>query len=216
MADHRLFAAVYDRVMAWSEAHGLAERRQRLLGRARGRVLEIGAGTGANLAHYPPTAVTSVTALEPDGAMRRRLAKRLSASPVPVELVETSVDGAGFDDDSFDTVVSTLVLCTVPDPVSTARAIRRWLRPDGELLFLEHVRAPGFRGRIQHGLTPVWTRVVCGCHLDRDSVGALRQAGLVVTDLEHFVLPAGGVVLGKGVQGVARLRRAPAGGEAVA
>src|SRR5581483_1432831 len=118
MADHRVFAAMYDRMTAPAEHAGLADRRRRLLAGARGDVLEIGGGTGANLAHYPRAGVERVVVVEPDGAMRRRLLQRLAAAPVPVEVHETGIDDAPFADGSFDTVVSTFVLCTVPDPAA--------------------------------------------------------------------------------------------------
>ena len=206
--DHPLFAAAYDHLLALSEARGLADRRRHLLSRARGRVLEIGAGTGLNLAYYPPDAVTSVVALEPDGAMRRRLQGRITAggSPVPCQVVDAEVGRASFPEHSFDTVVCTLVLCAVADPVATVAAIRTWLAPDGCLLFLEHVRAGGLAGRLQRVAGPLWQWGAAGCHLDRDTLAVLRGADLAVTDCQRFALPAGGVLLSACVQGVARPR----------
>jgi len=208
MRDHRLHAAVYDTVMAQSEARGLCDRRQALLAGARGRVLEIGAGTGLNLAHYPPGAVTSVVLLEPDAAMRRRLLARIAslASPVPFEVLDAGIDDALFADGSFDTVVATLVLCTVPDQRRAAVAIRRWLAPSGRLLFLEHVRAQGLTGRLQWAVGPLWRHAAAGCRLDRDTLGAIRAAELAITDCERFAMPAGGILMGACVQGVARPR----------
>jgi len=208
MADPHLRAAAYDRVMAWAEVHGVGERRHRLLARARGRVLDVGAGTGANLAHYPVPPVTSVVALEPDVAMRRRLEDRAGRTAIPVDVLAASVDEATFEPASFDTVVATLVLCTVPDLDRAAGSLRRWLRSDGELLFLEHAVAPGVRGRLQRAATPAWSRVAAGCHLDRDPIAGLRRAGLLVADLDHFSLPGGGALIGNGVSGRATLRRA--------
>jgi SAM-dependent methyltransferase len=213
MADHRLRVPGSGRLMAWIEAHGLAGRRQTLLARARGRVLDIGAA-GAHLGLYPAATVTSVVAIEPDAAVRRRLAGEVGVAPFPVQVVATSVDEASFEPASFETVVITLVLCTAADVDRTAEAIRRWLTPSGELLFLEHVVAPGARGRLQRALTPVWARVADGCHLDRDTVGALRRAGLLVSELDHFALPGGGGLIGDGVVGVAKPRPLPV--EAVA
>jgi SAM-dependent methyltransferase len=207
MADHHLYAAVYDRMMAGSEAKGLSERRRALLSEARGRVLEIGAGTGLNLAHYPPETVSSVVVLEPDGAMRRRLLDRVGSgtSPVPYEVHEAGIDDASFPDGSFDTVVATLVLCTVPDQRRAVAAIRRWLAPDGQLLFLEHVRATGLTARLQSAVGPLWRHVAADCHLDRDTLAVLRS-GLAVTDCERFAMPAGSLLLSACVQGVARPR----------
>ena len=214
--EHRVFAAVYDRMTAGAEAAGLARRRQDLLAGARGRVLEVGAGTGANLAHYPGDGqVSEVVVLEPDGAMRRRLAPKLPTCPAPVRVVAAGIEDAGLEDasleaGSFDTVVCTLVLCTVPDLAGAARRLASLLRPDGRLLFLEHVAAPGARGRVQAALTPLWHHVVPGCHLDRDPVTALRRAGLVVTDYDRIDLPLGGL-LRAGVTGTARLPTPVAG-----
>ncbi len=203
MADHRFFAAAYDRVLAESETRGLADRRHRLLATAQGRVLEIGAGTGLNLPHYRPERVSSLVALEPDGAMRRRLTARTSEATVPFEVVTAGIDEADLPEAGFDTVVSTLVFCSVADPGAAAAAVHRWLKPGGRLLFIEHVRAIGFRGAVQHAVTPLWSLAVGGCHLDRPTLDTLRGAGLVVSDCERFALPAGGPLLRACVQGVA-------------
>jgi SAM-dependent methyltransferase len=211
MADHRLFAAIYDRALAPSEAGGLADRRRQLLGRARGQVLEIGAGTGLNLAYYPSGPVSSVVALEPDGAMRRHLQTRAEQAPVPVEVAPASIDDAEFPDGSFDTIVSTLVLCTVPDPAAAAVRMRRWLAPGGHLLYLEHVRAPGWRFYLQRAATPLWKVAVGGCHLDRDILGAVRGAGFLIADCDRFAMPAGGPLLRTCVQGMARPVTLPEG-----
>jgi SAM-dependent methyltransferase len=208
MADHVLFAAAYDRLMAPSEAAGLAGRRRQLLALARGRVLEIGAGTGLNLAHYPADAVDSVVVLEPDGAMRRRLARRVVSAPVPVEVRAGAIGDLRPEDGPFDTVVGTLVLCTVPDLGAAIRAIEAVLAPDGEFLFLEHVAVPGMRGRAQRLATPVWRQLAAGCHLDRDPVLALTDAGLAVLECSRFDLPATAPWLRPAVRGRARRRAA--------
>jgi SAM-dependent methyltransferase len=204
MADHRLFAALHDRLLAASEAGGLADRRRRLLARAHGRVLEIGAGTGLNLAYYQPGSVTSILALEPDGAMRRRLEERRTGSAVTVQVESDRVETAELADGTFDTIVTTLVLCTVPDIHRAAERIRGWLAPGGNLLFLEHVRAPGWRAVAQRAATPVCSLVAGGCHLDRDTLGALRGAGLLIADCDRFAMPAGGPLLRTCVQGMAK------------
>ena len=202
MGDHPIYAALYDRLTRPMEEGGLARRRGQLLSVARGRVLEVGGGTGANLAHYP--ADVTLTVLEPDGAMRRRMLARDPA----LAIIPTCTEDADFPPDSFDTVVCTLVLCTVDDLGGALARIPSWLRPDRQLLFLEHVHAGGARGRLQTLATPVWSRVVPGCRLDRDPVVAMRAAGLAVTDCERFHLPRGNVFVGAAVQGAARLRSA--------
>src|SRR5207237_1014884 len=195
--DHRIYAAVYDRLNRPVEEAGLRQRRRRLLAGATGRVLEVGGGTGANLPHY--VNADSVTILEPDGAMRRRLLAHVDSEGVEVHPV--GVEAADFPPASFNTVVCTLVLCSVPDLVGSLRRMREWLVPDGRLLFLEHVRAAGTRGHVQHLVTPVWSRLVPGCHLDRDPVAAMRAAGFAVTDCERFSLPLGNALIGAAVQG---------------
>ena len=164
----RVFAAAYDPFLARAERAGIASARQQLLAGARGRVLEVGAGTGLNVAHYPQG--TEVTFTEPDPHM----AKRLRAHGVDV--VEAGAESLPFADGSFDTVVSTLVLCTVPDVAASLSEIRRVLAPGGRLLFLEHVRAEPGSGleRWQNRLHGPWQAFACGCHCNRDLLGALR------------------------------------------
>lgn len=178
--EHRAFAALYDVLGRWSDAAGMAERRRQLLSRARGRVLEVGGGTGLNLPHYRD--VSEVVVLEPDAAMRRRLLPRVRDASVPVEIHEATIEEADFPDASFDTVVCTLVLCTVADLSGALGQIHRVLRPDGELLFLEHVRASGWRARAQTLATPVWSRLFAGCRLDRSTTIAIRNAGFTIPE----------------------------------
>lgn len=203
MSNHRFFAAFYDGVSQLADRAGLAERRRRLLSEATGRVLEVGAGTGLNLAHYRD--VDEVVVLEPDDAMRRRMERRVEAAPVPVEVQATSLEDAPFQDASFDTVVVTLVLCSVPDHRAALDRIRRLLKADGRLLFLEHVGGTGARRAVQRAATPVWCRVNAGCHLDRDTAAAIRQAGFLVTDIERHRVPADPFT-GLMIQGIARPR----------
>jgi ubiquinone/menaquinone biosynthesis C-methylase UbiE len=136
----RVLALLYDRLGAASEEAGMREERRRLLQRATGEVLEIGAGTGLNLALYPP-AVTRVVAAEPDPHMIRRLRRKAQEAHVPVEIVSAPAEALPLADGSFDTVVGTLVLCTVSEPAVVLAEIARLLRPGGRYLFLEHVRA---------------------------------------------------------------------------
>jgi SAM-dependent methyltransferase len=204
VSDHPLHAVAYDRCMARAEARGLRERRRQLLAAASGRVLDIGAGTGLNLEHYRPGAVSEVDILEPDGAMARRLRARAATAAVPCTVHNVGVEEAGFADHSFDTVVSTLVLCTVPDLDGTGRRLRRWLAEGGQLLFLEHVVGVGWRARLRRGVAPLWSLGAAGCRLDRDTIAALRHVGLFVGECERFALPAGGPLLSECMAGVAR------------
>lgn len=179
--EHPIHAFLYDPVMGVVDRAGMTERRRRLVAEARGEVVEVGGGTGRNLPHYRD--VARVVVLEPDGAMRRRLLGRVASAAVPVEVHETGIEDTMLPDGFADTVVASLVLCTVPSPPAALAAMRRLLKPDGRLLFLEHVQAPGVRGRVQSLVTPAWRRTLgAGCHLDRNTLDEIRSAGFAITD----------------------------------
>ena len=185
----RAFAAFYDRMLKGSERAGLRERRRELLAGAQGRVLEIGAGTGLNLDLYPP-ALGELVLTEPEEPMARRLERRLAASGRAATVVRVGGEALPFPDNSFDTVVCTLVLCTVGDQAGTLRELRRVLKPDGRLLFLEHVRSEDPKiARRQDRIDPLWVRIGHGCRCNRDTLAAIGTAGFVVGDLEHGRLP---------------------------
>jgi ubiquinone/menaquinone biosynthesis C-methylase UbiE len=180
----RVFAAMYDRMLAGPEAAGLHARRETLLAGASGRVLEIGAGTGANLALYGP-GVESLTVTEPEAPMARRLERRIAEQSRPVELVQASAEDLPFSDGSFDTVVSTLVLCTVRDQQRALRELRRVLAPGGRLLFIEHVRSEQPRlARWQDRLNRVNAVMGRGCNCNRATLDGIRAAGFTVEDVE--------------------------------
>jgi SAM-dependent methyltransferase len=183
MREHRIFAALYDRLGRRAERGALGARRRELLRDADGRVLEVGAGTGANLPHYP--AIRELVLAEPDAAMRRRIGPRLGGLAFPVDLIDAAAEELPLPDASVDAVVSTFVLCSVDDPSRALAEARRVLRPGGRLLFIEHVRAQGRAARWQDGLVPVWRLLAAGCHPNRDSVGAIRRAGFAVTALRR-------------------------------
>jgi ubiquinone/menaquinone biosynthesis C-methylase UbiE len=203
---HPIFAALYDRRGASMERRWMGGRRRRLLAGARGAVLEIGGGTGANLAHYRD--VDRVVVAEPDPFMRRRLARKLEDARVPVEVSAAGAEALPFPDGSFDTVVSTLVLCTVPDQEAALDEVRRVLRTGGRLLFIEHVRAAGAAARWQDRLEPLWRRLLGGCHPNRDTVAAIEEAGFEIESFESFYPPDPLSVLMPHVQGLATIRLA--------
>ncbi len=185
----RMFAAGYDRFLAGTERAGLGRRRRELLAAAGGRVLELGAGTGHNLEHYPD-AVTELVLTEPDEFMARRLRRRAGAATRPVEVIEVAAERLPFEDASFDTVALTLVLCTIPDPAAALAEAARVLRPGGRLLFLEHVRSPDPRvARWQDRLERPWRFVGDGCHCNRDTLAAIEATPLTVERVEHGELP---------------------------
>jgi ubiquinone/menaquinone biosynthesis C-methylase UbiE len=203
---HPIFAALYDPMAASAERRWMGERRRRLLAGACGAVLEIGGGTGANLPHYRD--VDRVIVAEPDPFMRMRLGQKLADARVPVEVSAAGAEALSFPDGSFDTVVSTLVLCTVPGQGPALDEVRRVLRPGGRLLFIEHIRASGSAARWQDRLEPVWGRLLGGCHPNRETVVAMEEAGFEIETLESFYPPDPLSVLLPHVQGSATVRLA--------
>ena len=184
---HPVFAAVYDRMTGPLERAVLAERRARLLGDLDGQVLDVGAGTGANLAYLRQA--SRVVAAEPDLAMRRRLAARLDHSTgisVPVEVTSDTAERLRQADATFDAVVFTLVLCSVASPDRALAEARRVLKPTGRLIVLEHVRGSGRLARWQDRVTPIWARVNAGCHPGRDTPVAIERAGFTIERAEYF------------------------------
>ncbi|WP_277682180.1 class I SAM-dependent methyltransferase [Saccharomonospora azurea] len=173
MRAHRLFAAYYDRMNAHAERLFLGRRREQLLHGLTGTVLDVGAGTGANLPHL--RSAERIIAAEPDAAMRARLARRAAETDVPVEVTDASAEALPLPDDSVDAVVFTLVLCTVADPEAALGEARRVLKDDGTLALLEHVRGDGRLARVQDLVTPVWKVVGAGCHPNRDTLGTVRR-----------------------------------------
>jgi ubiquinone/menaquinone biosynthesis C-methylase UbiE len=175
----RVFAAAYDPLTAGAERVGMADTRRELLAGVRERVLEIGAGTGRNVEHYPPG--SNVTYTEPDPHMAKRLRGR------GANVVVAGAEQLPFEDDSFDTVVSTLVLCTVPDVPASLREVRRVLAPGGRLLFLEHVRAePGSSlERWQDRLHGPWHALAGGCNCNRDLLTSLDSQSFAVEELRR-------------------------------
>ncbi|MET9835434.1 class I SAM-dependent methyltransferase [Streptomyces sp. NPDC006385] len=178
------FAAWYDRLTARAEHGWAGQRRAALVGALTGRVLDLGAGTGANLPHF--RAAVEVTAVEPSAAMRAQLAAKLGQARVPVEVVDAAAEDLPFPDGHFDAVVCTLVLCTVPDPARALAEIRRVLEPDGRLVFLEHVRATGLAARAQDLITPLVRHFGAGCHPNRDTVANLNAAGFTLQAAQTF------------------------------
>lgn len=168
----------------------VTRQRQKLLPLAHGRVLEIGIGTGLNLPHYDKARVESLTGVDPALSMQKLARRRSERAGLAVELVGLPAERIPFADDSFDTVVVTYSLCTIPDPVAALREMRRVLKPDGQLLYCEHGRAPDESvRRWQDRLTPVWKKLAGGCHLNRDIPALLAQAGLRSDDLQTLYLP---------------------------
>jgi len=183
----RLFAATYDRFMKSTEL-GLAQHRATLLAAARGDVLEIGAGTGVNLGYYGDD-VASLTLTEPDPAMLKRLQQRVDQSGRTATVLRAPAEDLPFDDERFDVVVSTLVLCGVDDQPRALREARRVLRPGGHLLFMEHVRSDDPRLAHKQDRLNWFNRLVVLCNCNRPTLETIRSAGFDPADVVHSELP---------------------------
>ena len=180
------YATIYDRISSGSERAGLSEERRGLLAQAAGATIEIGAGTGLNLSHFPP-AVTRLCLVEPDTDMRKRLHRRAGGRD-DVEIVDARAEALPFPDASFDTAVVTFALCSVDDPDTALAEIARVLLPGGRLLFLEHVRDtdPKMAHKQDH---PAFLYSWIGCHPNRDTLTAISRAPFEVTAVRHGEVP---------------------------
>jgi SAM-dependent methyltransferase len=166
----------------------VAEERERLVPRAHGRVLEIGVGSGLNLRYYDARRAERVVAFDPSPELVAMARPRAVLAPVPIELAVAAAEALPFADASFDSAVVTYTLCSVEEPQRALAEVKRVLKPGGELYFVEHGLSDEVRTqRWQHRLTPAWSFVGGGCHLDRDVAAELRAAGFALDELraEH-------------------------------
>jgi ubiquinone/menaquinone biosynthesis C-methylase UbiE len=204
----RAFARFYDRALKATEENGLGAMRGELLAGASGRVIEIGAGTGVNLELYG-AGVEDLTLVEPDPHMGAQLRRRLAdrhGDPLPAQLVAAPAEALPFPDDTFDTAVATLVLCTIPDPVAAIDELARVLRPGGQLLFIEHVRADdASSARWQDRLEKPWRFVADGCHCNRDTEANLRASSFKVESIDHTKMPKAAPIVRPLIRGTAIL-----------
>lgn len=184
----RLFARVYDRVLEPSEVRGLADKRRDLLAPLAGTVVEVGAGTGLNLAHYPAS-VERIVAFEPQRDMADQLRAR-AAREARAEVVEAPGEALPLPDGGADHAVATLVLCTVDDLDRTAAELARVVRPGGTLALIEHIAADGgATATVQRVVEPVWRVAARGCHLTRNPTASLETAGFDTSGLVGWTVP---------------------------
>lgn len=202
---HPRFARFYDRMSGKAEERGQAQHRRALLAGLSGRVIEVGAGNGLNFPHYP-TAIDEVVAVEPEDFLRERARAAAEHAPVPVRVVAGLAEQLPAEDASFDAAVASLVLCSVSDQARALSELRRVIRPGGELRFYEHVAArrpvPSFLQRAADAT--FWPRVGGGCHLHRDTVSAIGDAGFAIETCERFPFAALPVIALPHVRGTAR------------
>ncbi|HEX7659655.1 MAG TPA: methyltransferase domain-containing protein [Pseudonocardiaceae bacterium] len=188
---HPLFARFYRRMADAGEHGEPAVRRDQLLAGLTGRVVEIGAGSGTNFAHYPDT-VTGVVAVEPEPYLRTWAEAAAERAPVPVSVVDGTADALPLTPASVDAGVVSLVLCSVPDQAAALAELFRVIRPGGELRFLEHVASDDPRwARRQRRLDPIWSAVSGGCHITRHTGESIEAAGFVVETRDEFQFPSG-------------------------
>lgn len=175
-------AKIYDLMMSNLEKIKLDSQRKKLISKARGRVLDIGAGTGVNFHLYGDL---EVVALEPDTSMILEAKKKVEDRSI--EIVKGSASEIPYEDNTFDTIIITLALCTVEDPKRVLEEVARVLKLDGRLLIMEHIRHKRpFLAKAQDNLTPTWKKFACGCHLNRDTLKVLEESGFEKIWLEYF------------------------------
>lgn len=175
------FKANYDQLMKPLEKRMFSQIRSKLLAKAKGHVLEVGSGTGINFSLYRNV---EVTAIEPDKTMRELSMKRVKEASIPVRVEEGDAQYLRFPDDTFDTIVGTLVLCTIPNPAQAIQEMRRVLKPQGTFLLFEHVRSSSpILGKTMDLLTPAWKRMFDGCHLNRNTVEMITNAQIEIKSI---------------------------------
>ena len=195
---------IFPRLMDWVlRGERFQTERQQLLRSAQGIVLEIGFGTALNLPHYPQT-VTALYAVDPSPMLPDRVAGRIARAPFPVHIQQVTAERLPYDDATFDCAVSTFTLCTIPDPVTALREVRRVLKPEGRFLFLEHGRSDDSTiARWQDRLNPFQNWFGCGCHLNRRIDQLVSEAGLQLECMDRYVLSGVPRVGGEMYRGVA-------------
>jgi len=182
----------------------IVRQRQKVVPRARGKILEIGLGAGHNIPHYDHERVDRVIGIDPCETSWQLAQERVNAVPFDVEFLAGSAEDIPLDDNSVDSVLLTFALCTIPDPLAALSEAKRVMRPGGELVFCEHAQAPDESvQRWQARINPLWKRLAGGCNLNRDIVGLIRTAGFDINELEQMYLPNTPRIAGFNVWGTA-------------
>lgn len=181
----RQFAKWYDFFMYPLERRVFKEIRRDLLARAQGKVIEVGSGTGINFPLYQH--VESVTAIEPSSYMIKRSELNKELAVIPLDIIQANAERLPFETDSYDTVVATLVFCTIPNVDKALKEMKRICKPNGKILLFEHVKMDNpILAKLQIYLTPFWKKICDGCHLDRETVHLLESNGFQVVEIKKF------------------------------
>jgi ubiquinone/menaquinone biosynthesis C-methylase UbiE len=197
---------IFPRILDWSLGNSLIQKERRAsLAQARGNVLEIGFGTGLNLSHYPDQ-VTKLTAIDPESALKDRVAKRIREARMPVERMQLDASGnLPFDNDSFDSVVTTFTLCSIADVRGALKEMLRVVKPEGSYIFLEHGRSDDPRlARRQDFFNPVQKILACGCNINRPIDRLIQEMGFSITKLDRYLLPETPRIFGEMYRGLAQ------------
>jgi ubiquinone/menaquinone biosynthesis C-methylase UbiE len=198
-------AKTYDYMLRDAEQKCLKDWRNGLLQDLAGDVLEIGSGTGANLAHYPST-IHRLVLTEPNRMMRYKLGLKIAEYPqLPIQVADCAAEHLFYPDNSFDAVVCTLLLCSVKYPQRALYEIHRVLRPSGKLIFIEHVAAFNRPERLkwQKRFEPLWKTVQCGCHLTRDTENDILNAGFEFQTITRESIRGVPAIARPGIRGIA-------------
>ena len=183
------------RVVPWLIEAGcgsgpILKQREKVVPRARGRVLEVGMGPGLNLPYYDASQVEHVWGLEPAEGMRKKATPRIANAPFPVEWLDLPGEEIPLEDDTADTVLLTFTLCTIPDFARALSQMRRVLKPGGELIFAEHGASPDENTRKwQDRINPLWKRLAGGCNVNREIPRLIEDAGFKIEQLDTMSLP---------------------------
>lgn len=196
---------IFPRLLDWTLGNRIVQaERQRALASLSGHVLEVGFGTGLNLPHFP-AGVTKLTALEPERMLTKRVAKRIGEARMPVE--QARLDASlrlPFDDESFDSIVTTFTLCTIKDVSAALEEIRRVLKRDGRYVFLEHGRSDDARtAKRQDRFNPIQNLIACGCNVNRPIDRLIKEAGFTIAELDRYLMPDTPRLFGEMYRGIA-------------
>ncbi|WP_372965097.1 class I SAM-dependent methyltransferase [Marinobacter sp.] len=185
--ENRILPHIIDKVCSSGQ---LMKLRSQVVPRAKGRVLEVGMGSGINLEYYNHEQVEMIYGLEPSAGMRRKAQVNLSRSPIKVEWLDLPGEQIPLQDNSIDTILLTFTLCTIPDWHKALQQMKRVLKPGGDLLFLEHGESPDMNtNKWQHRINPSWKKVAGGCHLNRNIADLIKHAGFEIQELENLYIP---------------------------